>query len=199
MDSSKENAPHKGFTHFSIDNILKAEDKWERADKEKMDTSELTPSKVIDLGSTISHSGVLRDLESPAIINCNNNSNSSGGHNVRLYQRRNRTKFTAEQVEELEKAFEKTQYPDALTREELAERLHISESKIQVWFSNHRSKSKSKKFHKPETDEEKSPESTKTRIFYPSYPVVPVIRYAPYPAARVFPYMHFRPIQMMTL
>lgn len=51
---------------------------------------------------------------------------------MRLYQRRNRTKFTAEQVEELEKAFEKTQYPDALTREELAERLHISESKIQV-------------------------------------------------------------------
>ena len=53
MDSSKENAPHKGFTPFSIDNILKAEDdretKEERADKEKIDTSELTPSKVIDL------------------------------------------------------------------------------------------------------------------------------------------------------
>jgi len=205
MDSSKENAPHKGFTPFSIDNILKAEDKWEtkeeRADKEKMDTSELTPSKVIDLGSTVSHSAVLRDLPSPAVINCNNSSsiNNSSRHNVRLYQRRNRTKFTVEQVEELEKAFEKTQYPDALTREELAERLHISESKIQVWFSNHRSKSKSRKFHKPEADEDNSPESTKTRIFYPSYPVVPVIRYAPYPAARVFPYMHFRPIQMMTL
>jgi len=70
---------------------------------------------------------------------------------------------------------------------------------LQVWFSNHRSKSKSRKFHKPEADEDNSPESTKTRIFYPSYPVVPVIRYAPYPAARVFPYMHFRPIQMMTL
>lgn len=54
MDSSKENAPHKGFTPFSIDNILKAEDRWKtkeaRVDKEKMDTSELTPSKVIDLG-----------------------------------------------------------------------------------------------------------------------------------------------------
>jgi len=72
---------------------------------------------------------VLRDLPSPAIINNNNN---SSGHNARLYQRRNRTKFTPEQVEELENAFEKTQYPDALTREELAERLHISESKIQV-------------------------------------------------------------------
>ena len=93
-------------------------------------------------GSTVSHSAVLRDLPSPAIINSNNNSsssssNNSSGHNIRLYQRRNRTKFTAEQVEELEKAFEKTQYPDALTREELAERLHISESKIQVSIAEH--------------------------------------------------------------
>jgi len=90
-------------------------------------------------GSTVSHSAVLRDLPSPAVINCNNSSsiNNSSRHNVRLYQRRNRTKFTVEQVEELEKAFEKTQYPDALTREELAERLHISESKIQVSMVGH--------------------------------------------------------------
>lgn len=57
MDSSKENAQHKGFTPFSIDNILKAEDKWEtkekRADKEKMDTSEVTSKKVIDLGKQL--------------------------------------------------------------------------------------------------------------------------------------------------
>ena len=57
MNSSKENAQHKGFTPFSIDNILKAEDKWEtkekRADKEKMDTSELTSNKVIDLGKQL--------------------------------------------------------------------------------------------------------------------------------------------------
>lgn len=89
-------------------------------------------------GSTLSHS-VLRDLPSPAVTNeqsaiCSMSSRTTNnsGHNVRLYQRRNRTKFTPEQVEELERAFEKTQYPDALTREELAERLQISESKIQV-------------------------------------------------------------------
>ena len=84
-------------------------------------------------GCTVRHS-ILRDLSSPAITNCSNSSSTTNnsGHNVRLYQRRNRTKFTPEQVEELEKAFDKTQYPDALTREELAERLQISESKIQV-------------------------------------------------------------------
>jgi len=57
MDRSKENAPQKSFTPFSIDNILKAEAKWEtredKADKEKMDTSELTPGKVIDLGKQL--------------------------------------------------------------------------------------------------------------------------------------------------
>ena len=51
LDSSKENTPHKRFTPFSIDNILKAEE--EMTDKEKMDTSELTPSKVIDLGKQL--------------------------------------------------------------------------------------------------------------------------------------------------
>ena len=48
------------------------------------------------------------------------------------YQRRNRTKFSREQIQELEMAYEKTRYPDVLTREELAERLNISESRIQV-------------------------------------------------------------------
>ena len=52
MDSSKENAPQKGFTAFSIDNILKTEEKLERKE-EKMDTSDVTPTKVIDLGEQL--------------------------------------------------------------------------------------------------------------------------------------------------
>ena len=47
-------------------------------------------------------------------------------------QRRTRTKFTTEQLDELENAFVKTQYPDIYTREELAQRLNVSESRIQV-------------------------------------------------------------------
>lgn len=60
---------------------------------------------------------------------------TSGMQKLRHYRRRNRTKFTQHQIRELEKAFEKTQYPDVLTREELGERLDISESRIQVSFT----------------------------------------------------------------
>ncbi|XP_028395584.1 ALX homeobox protein 1-like [Dendronephthya gigantea] len=54
--------------------------------------------------------------------------------------RRSRMQYSPWQVEEMEKVFQKTHYPDVFVREALAVRLDLAESRIQVWFQNRRAR-----------------------------------------------------------
>lgn len=76
----------------------------------------------------------------PTIPDSLNKEDKGAGKESKKDNKKGRATFSGAQIDELEKAFQATQYLTTAERSRLAERLALSESQVKIWFQNRRTK-----------------------------------------------------------
>ncbi|CAF1354931.1 unnamed protein product [Rotaria sordida] len=110
-----------------------------------------------------------------------------------IKNRRYRTTFNQDQIDELEQIFQETHYPDVQIREKLSKHTGLTEARIQVWFSNRRARwRKIAAAH-----QQQLPASTNSLVF-PNRPIATSSVPIPEPSISSS-YFHFNPYCLSTI
>ncbi|XP_070536136.1 homeobox protein OTX1 A-like [Ptychodera flava] len=107
-----DNHPRRGFTNFSIAEILST----------KPETRDTTSPPYVD-SNICTRDEIKLDVQPP-----------------RNRRRRCRTVYTEDQLDALEEAFKRDHYPDIAAREAVANSIDLPEARVQVWFQNKRAR-----------------------------------------------------------
>ncbi|XP_021172388.2 intestine-specific homeobox [Fundulus heteroclitus] len=130
VDGDREAQQHRNISH-SIDEILRRPTRVRKEERVYRDWSVIKENSHVHNQHPCTGSPQKRPKEFPK---------PASEHKSQKRKRQTRVTFTPFQVQELEKVFQETHYPDVNLRDALASRLQLTEGRIQIWFQNRRAK-----------------------------------------------------------